>query len=66
MKKSSILSAVIYFGIAVIAGGIFYSGTLAGNYTFIERIGGAVWVFLLSTIILMPIIIPFVKKRFTE
>ncbi|MBI3040508.1 MAG: hypothetical protein HYY80_02455 [Chloroflexi bacterium] len=45
------------------ASGLFLVATLAGEYTLVERIGGAGWVFLLSMIILMPIITPLVKKR---
>jgi len=38
-------------------------GTLAGEYTLVERIGGTGWVFVLSMIILMPIVTPLMKKR---
>jgi hypothetical protein len=38
----------------VTAAGLFFLGTLAGEYTLVERIGGVGWVFLLSMIILMP------------
>ncbi|KGK89141.1 hypothetical protein DP73_11295 [Desulfosporosinus sp. HMP52] len=35
-----------------------------GNtYTAVARIGGMVWVFILSMIVFMPIVIPMVKKR---
>jgi len=37
--------------------------TLLGRYTLVESIGGTVWVFSLSMIILMPIITPIVKKK---
>ena len=63
MKSVSFISAVIYTGISVLAAGLFLVATLAGEYTLVERIGGAGWVFLLSMIILMPIITPLVKKR---
>ncbi len=63
MKSTRFLSAVIYTGISVIASGLFFIATLSGKYTMIERAGGAAWVFLLSMIILMPIVMPLVKKR---
>jgi len=63
MKSVGLISAVIYTGISVLMAGLFLLGTLAGEYTLVERIGGAVWVFVLSMIILMPIITPLVKKR---
>lgn len=37
--------------------------TLSGDYTWVARIGGAAWVFLLAMIILMPIVTPQVKRR---
>ena len=49
-----------------LAAGFFLVGTLAGEYTPVERIGGVVWVFLLSMIILMPIITPLIKRRLGE
>ncbi len=63
MKSVGVISAVIYTGISVLAAGLFLLGTVAGEYTLVERIGGMAWVFLLSMIILMPIITPLVKKR---
>ncbi len=63
MKSIGFISAVIYTGISVTAAGLFFVGTLAGEYTLVERIGGVGWVFLLSMIILMPIITPMVKKK---
>lgn len=63
MKSAGFVSAVIYTGISLAAAGLFLVATLSGEYTMVERIGGAVWVFLLLMIILMPIITPLVKKR---
>ncbi len=57
------ISAFIYLGIAFLAAGIFLIITLVGNYTWVARIGGAAWIFLLATIILMPIVIPAMRKR---
>ena len=63
MKSTAVISATIYTGISVITTVLFLLGTLAGEYTVVERIGGAAWVFLLSMIILMPIVMPLVKRR---
>jgi hypothetical protein len=66
MKKANLISATIYIGAAVIISGLFLLGTLGSAYTLVDRIGGALWVFILSTIILMPIVIPFIKKKVGE
>ncbi len=64
MKSSaSLLSALIYISISVIASGVFFIFTLSGDYTWVTRIGGTAWVFLLAMIVLMPTVIPRVKKR---
>ncbi len=63
MRNIGLISAIIYIGLSVIIVAIFLLATLTGHYTTIERIGGAVWVFILSMIILMPVIIPMVKKK---
>ncbi|MBN1368106.1 MAG: hypothetical protein JW967_09295 [Dehalococcoidales bacterium] len=66
MRKSSVVSALIYLGIPAIAGTGFFFGTLAGNYSMVERAGGSIWVFLLLSIILMPIVIPRIKNKYIE
>jgi hypothetical protein len=63
MNKISVTSAAIYLGTAIIISGLFLLLSLRGTYTFVDKIGGAIWVFILSTIILMPIVIPRVKRR---
>ncbi|MBI2851340.1 MAG: hypothetical protein HYX80_09965 [Chloroflexi bacterium] len=63
MKNINVTSAIIYTGISLLAAGLFLLATSAGTYTIVERVGGAAWVFFLSTIILMPIIIPLVKRK---
>ena len=60
------LSALIYTGIAVTFSAVFLAVTLAGDYSWVARIGGAGWVFLLSMIVLMPLVTTFVKKRNTH
>ena len=63
MKNPNVISAFIYTGISLLAAGLFILATMGGRYTPVDRFGGAAWVFLLCMIILMPIIIPAVKKR---
>ncbi|MDO8567730.1 MAG: hypothetical protein Q7R57_03330 [Dehalococcoidales bacterium] len=63
MKNIGLISAIIYTGMSIVVAGLFLVGTLPGNYSAVERIGGAGWVFLLSMIILMPVVIQQVKKR---
>jgi hypothetical protein len=63
MKNIALTSALVYTGISLSAAAIFVLATLPGKYTAVERFGGATWIFILSMIILMPVIIPMVKKR---
>ena len=58
------ISAVIYGGISALATGTFFAVTvLTGDYTWVTRIGGSAWVALLSMIILMPTVTPWVRRR---
>jgi hypothetical protein len=58
------LSAAIYVTVAVLAAGAFFAVTvLTGDYSWVARLGGSAWVFLLSMIILMPTVTPWVRKR---
>lgn len=68
MNKSNVgfLSTLIYTGISLLASGLFLAVTLAGEYTWVARLGGAGWVFLLSMIVLMPIVTPMMKKMLRE
>jgi hypothetical protein len=61
--KSSIITAAIYGGISLIVAGIFFVLTLVGNYNWLTRVGGSIWIFLLCMIILMPLVSSLVKKR---
>jgi type IV secretory pathway TrbD component len=61
---TSIPSAVIYTGLSLAAGLIFFTVTLlTGDHTWVARIGGALWIFGLCMIILMPTITPLVRDR---
>jgi hypothetical protein len=57
-------SVAIYTTIALTVAGAFLAATtFRGDYDWVARLGGAGWVFLLSMIILMPTVTPWVKKR---
>ena len=62
-KNASLLAAMIYTSISLAASGLFLAITWRGEYTWVARLGGAGWVFLLAMIILMPMVIPRVKTR---
>ena len=58
------LSAAIYTTLSALVAGIFFAVTvLSGEYSWVARAGGSVWVFLLGMIILMPTVTPLVRKR---
>lgn len=63
-RSIGFLSALIYTSISLVATLVFLGVTLVGNYTWVARIGGAVWVFLLCMIILMPLVTTFFKRRY--
>ncbi|MDD5168260.1 MAG: hypothetical protein PHN75_05545 [Syntrophales bacterium] len=63
MKNATLLSAIIYTGLSLLAAGLFILVTMGSTYTLVDRFGGAAWVFLLCMIILMPVIIPLIKKK---
>ncbi len=39
------------------------AAVLTGDYSWVARVGGSGWLFLLSMIILMPSVTPWVRKR---
>jgi hypothetical protein len=62
--KPGIAAAIIYTSIALLGAGSFLvATTLSGDYDWVARLGGAGWVFLLSMIILMPTVTPWLKRR---
>jgi hypothetical protein len=62
-QRIGLTSALIYTPISLAAAGVFFGITVVGDYTWVARIGGAAWVFLLSMIITMPLVTSAVKKR---
>jgi hypothetical protein len=60
-------SALIYVPIAVGAALLFLlAATLTGQYPLVARIGGTVWIGILSLIVSMPIVTARVKKHSRE
>jgi uncharacterized membrane protein YdjX (TVP38/TMEM64 family) len=62
-QRVGLTSALIYTPISLFVAGIFFGITVIGDYTWVARIGGSIWVFLLSMIISMPLITSTVKKN---
>ncbi len=64
-KEVAQKSVLIYLPISIGSALLFFLVTsLSGNYPFVARIGGSVWVGLLSLIVSMPIVVSRVKKQF--
>ena len=64
MVDAGRLSAAIYVTVSALAAGAFFAITvLTGDYSWVARVGGSAWVFLLSMIILMPTVTPWVRRR---
>ncbi len=64
-KEVARKSAMIYLPIAIGAALLFLlAASLAGSYPTVAKVGGTVWVGLLSLIVSMPIITSNVKRQF--
>jgi len=63
LRSPALVATVIYTGGSLAAGVVFFLVTLVGDYSWVARIGGAVWVFALCMIILMPTITPWIRER---
>jgi predicted transporter len=64
IQNAAFISALFYLGAAIIAGAAFFIVTSISGFDMVARIGGAIWVFVLATIVLMPIVIPRVKRKY--
>ena len=65
-KRSDVgrLSALFYTAIsAVVALAFFLAASGLGGYTQTAIVGGTSWVFLLTMIVTMPTVTPWVKRR---
>ena len=58
-QKSALIYIPISLGLAFL---FLLASTFTGDYPFVARIGGTVWVALLSLIVSMPIVISRIKK----
>lgn len=58
------ISAAWYLAVSGGLALIFFMITTFNNYPAVARYGGAIWVFILTMIITMPIVIPLVKKKY--
>ena len=57
-------SALIYLPIAIGAALLFLlAASVTGDFPLVARIGGAIWVGILSLIVAMPLVITRVKHR---
>lgn len=64
-KEVARKSAWIYLPISIGAAVVFWLITKqSGDYPTVARIGGAVWVGLLTLIVSMPVVISRLKKQF--
>ncbi|MEW5898150.1 MAG: hypothetical protein AB1652_03120 [Bacillota bacterium] len=65
MAEPALISALVYTAISLAAAALFLLATYAAGVSYppVARIGGAVWVFILSMIITMPLVIPYLNKR---
>ena len=63
-KEVARRSALLYLPLSLGAATLFYlAASLTGGYPPVARIGGAVWVGLLSLIVSMPIVTSRVKRQ---
>ena len=61
------VSAAVYTALSLTAAGVFFAITVTtGDYSWVARIGGAIWVFGLSMIITMPTVTPWLRSRAAE
>lgn len=61
---AGVRSAPIYVGLSLVAALVFWAiTTFTGSFPAVARYGGSVWVFILTMIVLMPLVIPRVRRR---
>ena len=63
-KEIARKSAIVYLAITGIMALLFFAVTgLMGTYPMVARIGGVMWISLLTLIVSMPIVITYMKKK---
>jgi YHS domain-containing protein len=61
------VSAALYTAMSLLAALAFFAVTVVtGDYSWVARAGGAIWVFGLSMIITMPTVTPWLRGRASE
>lgn len=64
-KEIARKSALVYLAITASVALVFLlASSLIGNYTIVAKVGGAVWVSLLTLIVSMPLVTSSFKKKF--
>ena len=63
-RRVGLTSALTYLPVSLAAAVVFFVITVTGDYSWVARIGGAVWVLLLSLIITMPLVTAYYKKKY--
>jgi len=64
-KRAAFWSALTYTAISLaLALGFFALATGLGRYPTVARYGGAIWVFLLSMIVAMPLVTSYFKRHY--
>ncbi len=63
-KKQAKISAVWYLGISLGLSLTFLAIATAWHYPAVARYGGAIWVFLLTVVIAMPLVIPRIDRKY--
>jgi len=62
-KEVARRSALLYLSIAISAALLFLLAASLGSYPAVARVGGAVWVGLLTLIVSMPLVTSRVKRH---
>ena len=57
------VSAVVYTAGAALVAAVVFGAAIAADYGWVARIGGAGWVFMLTMIILMPVVPSLLRTR---
>lgn len=64
MSPRRMLGPLVYGGLSLLAGLLFLlAASLWSDAGWGQRLGGAAWVAFLSLIILMPVVIPWARRR---
>lgn len=66
--KAARQASAVYTTVSLVITLLFLGITLVDGktYTAVARIGGMIWVFVLSMIVTMPIVIPAVKNKIMD